>query len=303
VISWRYHLISIVAVFLALALGVLAGSTVIKQNLIAGLQQQTSSLESRLSSEDHANTTLTDQVGALNSAIDALAQNLLVGKLVHQQVILLTPDNVDHKALTQVQTDLGYAGADIVATLSVNVDQRVDRSALASALGAPSSWNLTQLVTKAAHELAGRLESGAIATQQADDILYKVLYSGLLRSSTSFKTLSVGGPAVRVVVIGPTDATQSSPPPSEFIDPFVRDLVSFRVPVAVGSSSSAAPAFLGPIQQTDPGEMVTVNDLETPAGGVALVLGLERLISTHKGGDWGVGSGTSGVMPTPSGTP
>jgi hypothetical protein len=34
VISWRYHLISIVAVFLAFGLGVLTGTTVLNDNLV-----------------------------------------------------------------------------------------------------------------------------------------------------------------------------------------------------------------------------------------------------------------------------
>ena len=40
-ISFRYHLVSIVAVFLALALGVVVGTTVVKPGLVDQIRHQT----------------------------------------------------------------------------------------------------------------------------------------------------------------------------------------------------------------------------------------------------------------------
>ncbi len=47
-ISWRYHLISIVAVFLAFGLGVLTGTTVLNDNLVRNLKSQTKNLTADL---------------------------------------------------------------------------------------------------------------------------------------------------------------------------------------------------------------------------------------------------------------
>ena len=108
---------------------------------------------------------------------------------------------------------------------------------------------------------------------------------------------------MQVVVVGPTDAGGSVPPPSDFLDPFARDLVSLQVPLAVGSSFQVATSFLSPIRQSTSGQMVTVDDLETPIGGAALALGMARLIDSNKGGNYGVESGMSLLPPTPSPTP
>ena len=40
-IPWRYHLVSIMAIFLALGLGVLVGTTVINPGLVKNLSSQT----------------------------------------------------------------------------------------------------------------------------------------------------------------------------------------------------------------------------------------------------------------------
>src|SRR5207245_1207522 len=111
-------------------------------------------------------------------------------------------NNVDPRTLSQAQKALGYSGADVVATLTVNL-QGVIQSALATAVGSPSSSTLPQLSTEAAHALADRLAGGAIANKQQDDVLYQILHSGLLLSTKTFNTLTIGGPALRVVIVGP----------------------------------------------------------------------------------------------------
>ncbi|MEX2421373.1 MAG: copper transporter, partial [Actinomycetota bacterium] len=58
-ISFRYHIVTIVAVFLALGLGVLAGTTVIDQQIVDGLRAQIV----------QANR----QVGELQADVDALS--------------------------------------------------------------------------------------------------------------------------------------------------------------------------------------------------------------------------------------
>jgi hypothetical protein len=45
--------------------------------------------------------------------------------------------------------------------------------------------------------------------------------------------------------------------------------------------------------------VVTVDDLDRAAGGSALVLGLDRLLSTGQGGDYGVKDGAEPLPPPP----
>jgi hypothetical protein len=94
-ISFRYHLVSIVAVFLALALGVLLGTTVVNQGLIDDLNRRTDAAVKRV---DELNDQVRDLEGQVRTweAFGAVAQPLLVdGQLVGRQAVIATMDDVN----------------------------------------------------------------------------------------------------------------------------------------------------------------------------------------------------------------
>ena len=68
-ISFRYHLVSIVAVFLALGLGILAGTTVINQQVVKGLKSRTKAAERDVASYRRQLFDIRDQVGDLQGFI------------------------------------------------------------------------------------------------------------------------------------------------------------------------------------------------------------------------------------------
>ena len=64
-ISWRYHLVSIVAVFLALGLGILVGTTVLDDSLVNSLRRRTEELQG-------LNSDLRDKLDAAEQTIAGL---------------------------------------------------------------------------------------------------------------------------------------------------------------------------------------------------------------------------------------
>ena len=62
-ISFRYHLVSLVAVFLALALGIVVGTTALNGPITTDLRKQVNTLRSD-------RTTLANQVKALQARVD-----------------------------------------------------------------------------------------------------------------------------------------------------------------------------------------------------------------------------------------
>ena len=97
-ISFRYHLVSIVAVFLALGLGILAGTTVINQQVVKGLKSRTKAAERDVASYRRQLFDIRDQVGDLQGFIKDATPFLIDGKLAGQQVVLLTQDGSDQEA-------------------------------------------------------------------------------------------------------------------------------------------------------------------------------------------------------------
>jgi hypothetical protein len=304
VISWRYHLVSIVAVILAVALGVLAGATVVGDPFVQQLKENTTKAE-RQAGQARA------EADRLRSALNAATGYLTHDTLLGRDVVLVTQDPVDDTALSELQDALErQAGARIVALLTVTpkIVSPDAQNQLAGILRAVSPAEPSRLASALATALARRLAFGP-ATRGGADLLDRI--TGFVNvEHPGVDAQDVGG-AGTIVVVFAGGTAEPSMSPDAFLVPFVRELATSPhvTPLAVGESLTSAWGFVGDIRSdTDhipDGSIVTVDDLDQPYGGIALVLGLSNLISTTgpgAGGDYGV-NGADGYLPaapTPS---
>jgi hypothetical protein len=307
VISFRYLVVVVVAIFLALGLGVLAGTTVIDQSIVKTLRSHGHELRQEI---DKLTTT-----NNLNHAFLSLAFPYLVdGRLAHKEVVLVTDDNAESDAVSEARDFLDEANATIVTELKVKhtvAPNSTARTALQQLLtddGQPVTGSVTQDVARA---LANRLEIGApqpgptTTNPQPPDLLADLLSGGFLdfphNSPPDPKT--VGGPGQMVVVVA-GGASNPAVAFEAFMVPFVEQLVQDGVPVAAAEPQDAARPFVGLLRSSptipDGEGLVTVDDLAsdtgTTFGGVALVLGLKQLVRFGLGGDYGV-KGVANVIP------
>src|SRR5204863_3950203 len=88
VINFRFHLVSLVAVFLALALGVVMGSTVIDRAIVDRLSAQIDSVKKRADAERTDNRALRDQVKGLETFI-AQSQPQVTARRLNQVPVTL----------------------------------------------------------------------------------------------------------------------------------------------------------------------------------------------------------------------
>src|SRR5215470_5873891 len=92
-LDFRYHLVSIVSVFLALAIGIVVGALAIKPDLANILNNATAAEAKRNNALYAHNGQLKDQIAANEAFGQAAEGSLLRGLLVGQQVVLvLAPD-------------------------------------------------------------------------------------------------------------------------------------------------------------------------------------------------------------------
>ena len=91
-ISFRYHIVTIVAVFLALAIGLLAGSAFVQPELVDQLRIQTDRLRDDLSERDQALTETRADVAALAAFADATLPYLTSDWLVGAKVVVGLPE-------------------------------------------------------------------------------------------------------------------------------------------------------------------------------------------------------------------
>src|SRR5690606_7535806 len=95
VIDFRYHLVSTVAIFLALTVGIVLGSTVLQEPLIKSAEETTAQL--RQSNEDfrRENTGLRQREAGFDAFVAAVTPRLLSGMLAGERVVVIEAPGAD----------------------------------------------------------------------------------------------------------------------------------------------------------------------------------------------------------------
>lgn len=299
-ISWRYHLISIVAFFLALALGVLAGTAVVNQGLVTNLKTTTDRLSQENADYRAKIRDFTGQIGTLTDYSDQVSKIIENLRLDQAEVVLVTDEGAEPAALDQVRGALSVAGATVVTTLvplpSLVSEDPADTKALMDIIGAPVQTDPALLPEMTAQALATRLAHGPaspVRPGQPPDVLASLLSSGFIdsREPGVKSAADIGIPGAVIVVSGPTEGAVT--PPASFMVPLVKALSAEDAVVAAGEARPAPDGFVALVRadETGPGPRVTVDDLVTAVGGTALIVGLQRAIDQRAGGDYGPTSG------------
>jgi hypothetical protein len=122
-INFRYHLVSLVAVFLALAIGIVAGSTVIKESILDQTQQNLDRAEKNLKDLEDTNAALRAELDQLNRRDQALDRSgvtdFLQNRLTGVPVLMVKVDGVDDDTTTAVRQAIVAAGADYAGTVTL----------------------------------------------------------------------------------------------------------------------------------------------------------------------------------------
>jgi len=311
-ISFRYHLVSIVAVFLALGLGILAGTTVLNQHLVKNLKSRTKQAEQDVAALRQQLFDLKGQVGDLQAYIKDARPFLIDGKLEGQQVVLLTQDGSDPAAVAEARSALTDAGARVTSldlTSRMALADPTSQKDLATLLDMPADTPPETLQAAAARSLGDRLAEGPPVADLPQpnaprDLLEGLLSKGFLKATslTPAQLPQIGGTNQSVVVVAGGNSAPAVPLES-FLLPLISQLEQHvGVPVAAAESTTTTTFPFVPLLRGDgqlaSDPMVTVDDLDPDhGGGVALVLGLRNLVLTGQGGNYGLKTGSDGLLP------
>jgi hypothetical protein len=119
VIDFRYHLVSIVAVFLALTVGLVLGTTMLQDPLLNTLQSETADLRSQ--SEDlRVERDTADQVNAgADRMAEAVAEETLAGLLTGLGVVVVTSPGADTETADALAGRVEQAGGEVVGRVQI----------------------------------------------------------------------------------------------------------------------------------------------------------------------------------------
>lgn len=296
-ISFRFHLVSLVAVFLALGVGILTGTTVINQGLVARLEAETDELSAEV-------VTLREESSVWNEFGEGAMAPLLTGRLAGQQVILVTQDGTSQETLEGARESLEVGGAEIIAQLSAGprmvLSSEADREAMSSIVGMDPGEEPLAIATEAAQRLGRRLADGPNGSDVLERLLDEefLVIQGAELTETSLRALGGSGQVVVAVVGGPA---VSELDPSSFLIPLVTELVAAGMPVAAGEPAQAdeqEPPFVTVLRAEGEisSEVATQDNLDQIPGQVGLVLAIEDLLLGEPG-HYGVKDGASQTVP------
>ncbi len=169
-INFRYHLVSLLAVFLSLTLGIALGSTVVKTGVLDGLNRRINQVSNEKSLTDVENAKLRTAAQRLNAYVAGSGQNVVKNTLTGADVVVVALRGVDSATVESETTLLQTAGAQVPAIiwlepkwLLTTEQSRADlRAALSDATESPG---LAEAGLKAlADRIAGAMSGPSIPT-------------------------------------------------------------------------------------------------------------------------------------------
>ena len=306
-ISFRFHIVSIIAVFLALAIGIVVGSTVIDRAIVEGLRNRVDEVSDNLDERQAANDELQGEVDELTEFTDQSGPFSVDGRLTDTVTVVVTDDGVDRDPVDRTIELLAQAGSTVRGVLTVDgswtLEDDETRAALAEVVDLDSEAIVEELQVRAASllvsDLASRVEVVDDGTGALDQILALDLVSYEARAD-------VVAPRPRrvlfVVVSGPQTDVESSAH-TEVFALAAAETAGAVVVAEVWQETEDGPdradslaAILG--SPTLSAQISTVDALDLPFGPTITVF---ALVASRAGevGHYGVGDGAEAVSPTP----
>ncbi|APE34283.1 channel-forming protein [Nocardia mangyaensis] len=301
-ISLRQHAISIAAIFLALAVGVVLGSQTLAADMLSGLRSDKSDLREQVDTLTAQNERLSGQLDAADQFIAGSAGRILGGTLADRSVVVFTTPDADPADVDGVSRALETAGAAVTGRISL-ADGFVDAGE-----GDRMRSALTNIVPAGAQLRTGAVDQGSMAGDLLGLTLLLDPATGQPRSTPQelalvLETLRGGGflaygdipvrPAQLAVVVtgnGLASDTGQGATIARFTGA-VRDraagaVLAGRVGAAEGEGSIGEVRAQAPLAAT----VSTVDNIDREIGRVTTVLALTEQLAG--------GSGRYGTGPT-----
>jgi hypothetical protein len=310
VINFRYHVVSLTAVFLALAIGLVVGTAALNGPAADALQEQVTGI-------GRQNQQLRDQVNHLKNEANTQEQFatqaapvILADKLRNRRVVVVSLPTAS-KYVKDVVDMLQVGGAKITAQIDIqdkftdptNNSQLLDLATITRPVGVsePASPNTDGVQTSTALLSAVLLDrpqgQSAIPEDQRRTVLSAYTSGGWIITTGS----PVGSAEAVVLLTGAPyvdhDATKRNAAVVNMVDRFAH---SGRLVVGsdgVGTDGNAVTAV-----RRDPvltKSISTVDNVATPQGRVVVALALTEQIGGGSG-HYGIGDGATTLIPKPA---
>lgn len=138
-IDFKYHLVSLISVFMALAIGVVLGAGPLQESIGNSLAEQVSTLRGEKEALQNASRAQQDLIDDYDTYLDGATDELVTGRLKGQRVTLVRMDDVPGDVVQTTRATIATAGGTVSGEVTVaqqwaDPDSAADRSQAAAAL-------------------------------------------------------------------------------------------------------------------------------------------------------------------------
>ena len=306
-IDFRYLLVTIISIFLALTVGIMLGAGFVGDPLARDLENRIDTVTSQVNEQREQ----IDQLRAQNEALAAWAQAVepwaIDERLDGREVVLFTLDGADGGVIDGSIGALERAGANIVTRITLGSKFALESGPEADQL-ATIVESVEQKRSEVLMDAAGALGEGAAllaldggGPTESGEGSAQVAYSELLRLLEEEDFISVERnsdegevvPNESYFVIAGGNATSPPFEVSSFIRRLSAELATGETDVVVTESSSSQWEMVATVREDDEinGTVSTVDTGESALGHVALVLVLSEP-PANPSGHFGTDDGT-----------
>src|ERR671916_21054 len=333
-INFRFHIVSLTAVLLALGIGLVLGTTFLDDATINGLKSQLDGLEHDLDNARARNDAPQPRLDAFEDETEQLdeqlGERLYEGQLESEPVLVVSTQGVDQAWVDGVVRSLGQADADVLGvwwlTDRLVLDDDSERSDLSSALELGTD-DADRLRDSLAGHLGGVLfgavggsdepgVAGPTPTSPAEPaLLARLRDAGFVQyqlpDGADGDVVRLPAAGLRIVVV---DGPDAAVPVDDVLVPVLADLtadgpmpaVTTQPTVRTGDDidGTREPQLVAAIRDDDTlrDRVTTVDNLDTVAGRAATVLAtVDAVPGSPTVGRYGTGDGADRLLPPVAG--
>ena len=309
-ISFRFHIVSLTAVFLALAIGIAVGASVVDRATVDTIEDQLRGVQRRAEATNRENDELRSRLGQWDRFGEQGGEELVRRRLQNIPVVLVTVQGIDRKPIEDLRSALVTSGARFQGTVSfsskLKLENPADARTLQEVLGVEGGR------ADALRRTAGtRLADGFAGSGAGVGLLAPLRDAGFVDyeppSGGPVDLGTVPAPGTYFIVV----STPAPDLPNDQVAlPFTttlaraapsRVLAAEPGQAAQGEDPEIRAIFLRALRD-DPdvsGRLSTLDNLEDVRGRIAAVLAVAAL-ADGKTGHFGVGRGATRLLPEPS---
>ena len=312
-IDFRYHLISLIGVILALALGILAGSGFLGGPLLEAIKKDVQELRATNSTLRQENAELSDRLEQDESFARLADQYLTADQLQGRRIVMFQFNGSDGALIDGIKRGLTAAGAEITTEVTISdkfeLTSQPARDELALAIGSVASGEnelrletatlLGERVAAAAVERAASESSSSPAAERAGSLVEALERAEFIGVTGIDPNVLVPTDAAFVIAGGGTERLGYEP--AGFAVALAEGLAELAGPVIAVESQASAWGIVQAVRADVEARSVvsSVDNGNTTVGRIATILGLHRA-TRGEVGHYGFEPGRTAVIPAAS---